>query len=165
MYGCLTTESCPSLRNSLRVEGRAGKLILKDNVKRKVMKEKQANRSRFVGLRFTAAEFERIEQLRKGSTTPQISEFIRRVLFSKPVTFNQRNQSLDEFMAEMIQLRTELNSIGNNFNQAVRKLHTLSQIKEFQQWLQEYEMDKQNLLNRVGAIKDRINQISDLWLQ
>jgi len=129
------------------------------------MNEKQANRTRFVGLRFTAAEFERMEELRKSSTTPEISEFIRRVLFSKPVTFNQRNQSLDDFMAEMMLLRTELNSIGNNFNQAVKKLHSLTQIKEFQQWLQEYEADKQNLLNRVGIIKDRINQISDLWLQ
>ena len=32
-----------------------------------------------------------------------------------------RNQSLDDFMTEMMQLRSELNSIGNNFNQAVKK--------------------------------------------
>ena len=37
-----------------------------------------------------------------------------------------RNQSLDDFMAEAIRLRNELNRIGNNFNQAVKKLHTLN---------------------------------------
>jgi hypothetical protein len=44
-----------------------------------------------------------------------LSEFIRRVLFEKPVTMYQRNKSLDEFMAEMMLLRNELNGLGNNF--------------------------------------------------
>jgi hypothetical protein len=49
-------------------------------------------------------------------------------------------------MTEMMQLRTELNSIGNNFNQVVKKLHTLGQIAEFRNWIITYELEKKILL-------------------
>ena len=64
-------------------------------------------------------------------------------------------------MAEMMQLRSELNSIGNNFNQAVNKLHSLSQIPEFKHWLITYEIEIQALLNKIDEIKNRINKIAD----
>jgi hypothetical protein len=68
-------------------------------------------------------------------------------------------------MAEMVLLRKELSAVGNNFNQAVKKLHTLNQIAEFKTWISLYESDKQQLLNKILNIKNRINQISDEWLQ
>ncbi|WP_431213831.1 plasmid mobilization protein [Puia sp. P3] len=125
----------------------------------------QSNRSRLVGLRFTRDEFEKLDGWRRQSTTPELSEFIRRALFHKPITFHQRNQSLDDFMAEMMRLRTELNAVGNNFNQAVKKLHTLSRLSEFQDWLSRYDQDRQSLLQLMDSIKTRINEIADQWLQ
>ena len=74
-----------------------------------------------------------------------------------------RNKSLDDFMAEMIELRKELNAIGNNFNQAVHKLHILEKIPEFRTWIMLNEMDKKILLNKVGEIKNRINQFAEKW--
>jgi len=88
-----------------------------------------------------------------------------KILLDKPITATYRNQSLDDFMTEMMWLRSELNSIGNNFNQAVRKLHTLQQIAEFKAWLITNELEKQTLLNKVDEIKNRINKIADQWLQ
>ncbi len=129
------------------------------------MSNKKSNRNKFVGLRFTEDEYDKIVRQSSKTTTPQISEFIRRSLFDKSIIVYQRNQSLDDFMAEMILLRNELNAIGKNFNQAVKKLHTLSQIAEFKSWIILYESDKQTLLNKVAEIKNRINQISDEWLQ
>jgi hypothetical protein len=129
------------------------------------MNETKNNRSRFVGLRFKPDEFDKLELRMKGTTTPEISEFIRRILFDKPITVYQRNHSLDEFIQEMILLRKELNSIGNNFNQAVRKLHTLDQVAEFKSWVIRYEGEKQFLLNKVELIQQKIDTISDEWLQ
>jgi len=128
------------------------------------MKEK-SHRNRVVGLRFTPQEFERLDGWRKQSTTPELSEFIRRALFHKPITFQQRNQSLDDFMAEMMQLRTELNAIGNNFNQAVKKLHTLDRLSEFHEWVTLYHSDHQRFLELTVTIKDQINKIADEWLR
>ncbi len=68
-------------------------------------------------------------------------------------------------MAEMVLLRKELNGIGNNFNQAVKKLHTLQQIAEFKSWIITYELEKKILFNKIDEIKNRINKIADKWLQ
>ncbi len=77
----------------------------------------------------------------------------------------QRNKSLDDFMAEMILLRNQLNAIGKDQNQAVKKLHTLHQIPEFKNWIITYEIEKNILFNKVDEIKNKINKIADEWLQ
>ena len=129
------------------------------------MSDKKENRTRFVGLRFTESEHEKLTDRSSKTTTPEISEYIRRILFNKEITVKHRNQSLDEFMAEMILLRKELNAIGNNFNQAVKKLHTLNHVSELRSWIIIYDAANQDLLNKVTEIKNRINLISDRWLQ
>jgi uncharacterized protein YutE (UPF0331/DUF86 family) len=68
-------------------------------------------------------------------------------------------------MAEAIKLRNELNSLGNNFNQAVKKLHTLQQIAEFRNWIIVFELDKKILFNKVDEIKNNIQKIAEKWLQ
>ena len=68
-------------------------------------------------------------------------------------------------MTEMIRLRNELNAIGNNLNQSVKKLHTLSQLQEFKSWLILNENNQKIMLEKVEEIKSKINQISDKWLQ
>jgi len=128
------------------------------------MKEKK-NRTRLIGLRLTPDEFEKIDGWRRKSTTSEISEFVRRVLFGKPITVHQRNQSLDDFMAELTQLRTELNAIGNNVNQAVKRLHQLRELSGVEAWIEQYDRQQADLLDKVGIIKDKMNQIADQWLQ
>ncbi len=129
------------------------------------MEKKNSFRTRIIGLRVTLKEYEQIEEKCKNSTAKKLSEFIRRVLFEKPVTMYQRNKSLDDFMAEMMLLRNELNGLGNNFNQAVKKLHSLQQIPEFRNWIITFEIEKKILFNKVYEIKNRINKIADEWLQ
>lgn len=129
------------------------------------MERANSNRTRIVGLRFTTEEYTKIERKWKTSTCRKLSEYIRKHLFNKPITTNYRNQSLDEFMSEIIRLRVELNAIGNNFNQAVKKLHTLQQIPEFKNWIISSELEKKILLNKVEEIKKHIQKISEKWLQ
>lgn len=128
------------------------------------MKDKE-RRTRIVGIRFSEKEYEGLSSQFQKTTTPFMSECIRRILFNKSITFKQRNQSLDDFMAEMIVLRRELNQLGNNFNQAVKKLHTLIQISEFRIWITQYENDRSQILSRIETIEMKISQISDKWLQ
>jgi hypothetical protein len=68
-------------------------------------------------------------------------------------------------MEETIVLRNELNAIGNNVNQAVKKLHTLQHIPEFRNWIISYDLDKKILFNKVEEIKKHIQKITDKWLQ
>lgn len=129
------------------------------------MGRENSNRTRIIGLRLTPAEYAKIERKWKASTCRKLSDYVRHNLFEKPVTSYYRNQSTDDFMAEMVQLRNELNHIGNNFNQAVKRLHTLNQISEFRSWLIAYEVEKKTLFNKVDEIKKHVQKIAESWLQ
>jgi hypothetical protein len=129
------------------------------------MKEKKLFRTRIVGLRLTIKEYEQIEKNWKASTCRKLSDYVRRSLFEKPIVTTYRNQSLDDFMSEAMRLRNELNSIGNNFNQAVKKLHTLHETAEFKSWLINYETQKKTMLTKVNEIKIHIQNIAEKWLQ
>src|SRR5688572_11404326 len=119
------------------------------------MKEKN-NRTKWLHLRLKQDEYKKIHDQFSKSACRQISEYARTHLLNKPVVSTYRNQSLDDFMAEMIVLRKELSGIGNNVNQAVKKLHTVKQISEFRQWIILYELEKQTLFNKVDEIKNHI---------
>ncbi len=129
------------------------------------MEAKSTNRSRIIGLRLTLKEYEQIEKKWKASTCRKLSDYVRRSLFEKAIVTTCRNQSLDDFMTEAIKLKNELNGIGNNFNQAVKKLHTLHQIAEFRGWIITYELEIKTLLNKVDEIKNHIQKIGEKWLQ
>jgi hypothetical protein len=119
----------------------------------------------WISFRVRPEEYNLIHRHFAATTCRKLSDYARQVLLNKPVIVKYRNQSADEFLSAMIPLKNELNAIGNNFNQAVKKLHTLSQVHEFKSWLIAYEMDKQNLLQKVDEIKIRMQKIYEKWLQ
>ena len=127
--------------------------------------EEQNNRTKWLHLRLTPDEYQKIMKEFNKSTCRKISDYARKNLLQKPIVNTYRNQSLDDFMAEMIRLRGELNAIGNNFNQAVKKLHTLHQINDFKHWLLSYELEKKILFNKVDEIKKHIQKFAESWLQ
>ena len=129
------------------------------------MSDTKQNHSKWLYIRLKETEYDKINLKFSKSTCRKLSEYARRVLLEKQITVNQRNQSLDDFMAEMIRLRNELNAIGNNFNQSVKKMYTLSQIQEFKNWIISTENRTKILFEKVDEIKNKINQISDKWLQ
>lgn len=129
------------------------------------MKEQNNNRIKWLHLRLKPEEYQKIHKRFSKSTCRKLSEYARKNLLDEPLIMNYRNQSLDEFMSEMILLRRELNALGNNFNQAVKRLHTLQQIAEFKAWILSYELEKKNLFDKVEEIKIYIQKISEKWLQ
>ena len=128
------------------------------------MKE-QNNRTKWLHLRLTPDEYQKIMKEFNKSTCRKLSDYTRKNILQKPIVNTYRNQSLDDFMAEMIRMRGELNAVGNNFNQAVKKLHMLQQIAEFKHWLITYELEKKILFNKVDEIKKHIQKFAELWLQ
>lgn len=129
------------------------------------MKEQHSNRTRIIGLRLTPDEYAKIEKKWKTSTCRKLSDYVRRSMFEKPVVTTYRNSSQDDLMTELTRLRSELNAVGNNFNQAVKKLHTLSQITEFKSWLIAYEVEKKILSNKVDEVRNNVKKLLEIWLQ
>ena len=129
------------------------------------MKRKNSNRTRIIGLRLTFDEYRKIEKKWKASTCRKLSEYVRRSLFEKPIVMTYRNSSQDDLMTELTKLRNELNAVGNNFNQAVKKLHTLQQIAEFKSWLIAYEVEKKILQNKLDEVRNNIKKMLEIWLR
>lgn len=129
------------------------------------MKEQTRNRTKRIICRLSPEEYQKIHRRWQASTCRKLSDYLRRKLLDKSIVTTYRNQSLDDFMAETIRLRNELNAIGNNFNQAVKKLHTLKNLTDFKQWILTWEVDKKILFNKVEIIKNHIQKVAEKWLQ
>lgn len=130
-----------------------------------MIKKKEEIRKRWLHIRLNETEYKKIEGFWKSSTCNQLSDYARTTLLKKPVTIKYRNTSADEILSEMIRLKNELNAIGNNFNQAVHKLHTLDNIPQFKIWVVQNEIVKQNFICKVEEISVRMSQIYEVWSQ
>ena len=122
-------------------------------------------RSKMVVVRMNEAEINQLTKLQQKTTEKDTSSYLRKVALQKPITVKYRNESADDFLLDMLNLKKELNAIGNNFNQAVHKLHILDKIPEFRIWVQQYDGLQKVLINKVEEIKLRMNQLYDQWLQ
>lgn len=122
-------------------------------------------RKKMVVVRMNETEFNQLEKFQKKTTEKNTSAYLRKVALQKPVTVKYRNESADDFLLDMLNLKKELNAIGNNFNQAVHKLHILDKIPEFRVWVQQYDGLQKVLINKVEEIKLRMNQLYEQWLQ
>jgi hypothetical protein len=128
-------------------------------------KEEISKHSCRVTVRYKPEELKQVKKQFKNTTCRKISEYIRKTSLHKPVVITYRNQSADDFLSEMIQLKNELNAIGNNFNQTVKKLHTLNHLSEFKSWVMINESGRQILFKKIEEIKEKMNQIYQQWLQ
>ena len=128
-------------------------------------KEEKEVRKHFVKTRMNDAELNQLTILQRKTTERDISSYLRKVSLQKPVTVKYRNQSADDFLKQMLELKKDLNGIGNNFNQAVHKLHLLDKIPEFRVWVNQYDGLQKVLVSKVEEIKLRMNQLYEQWLQ
>lgn len=109
------------------------------------MEKTRKLRDRWVNVRMNQEEYEKLETNRKKTTERNNSDYIRKIAFDQPVKILTRDASQDALTNEIIRLRKELNAVGQNLNQAVRKLHTLKMIPEFRNWIAEYELTRKKI--------------------
>lgn len=125
----------------------------------------QPNRSRKVTIRFSEKEYDLLLTRSKKSTCRKLSEFLRNHLNNEPITLWHRNESADDFLDIAIGLKNELNAIGNNFNQLVRKIHLLKDSKGLNGALDHIEANLFSFQQKADEIKSAMNQIYQAWLQ
>ena len=123
------------------------------------------NRTKRLTIRFTESEYELLEKAFKKSTCRQMVAYARKLLGAKPVTILYRNQSLDQLMNELIKIRKELNALGNNFNQIVKKINSVNDQSLSQIWLPYAQTLQKELIERVRKVQEKIDEYSTKWLQ
>ncbi|HTE11595.1 MAG TPA: hypothetical protein VK645_11500 [Chitinophagaceae bacterium] len=135
------------------------------NAKMKTKKSEKTKLIRKVTVRFKVQEYNLINTSFKRTTKRKLSEYIRFVLLEKPVTVYTRDKTIDDLMAQFLLLKNELSAIGSNFNQAVKRLHTMDKPAEVKPWLLVNEKHKENFFLKVAEINQKIAQITSVWLQ
>jgi len=126
------------------------------------MARRKEKRDKGLHLRISQKEYELLQEWGKQSTCRKSSQFIRNVLFRCPIRIFYRNKSADEFLSVALKLKNELSSIGNNFNQAVKKLHTSQTNVELTTWAISMEMDKRLVLKKTSEIMEKLQAIYEL---
>lgn len=129
------------------------------------MKEQNINKTKWLHIRLTPAQYLIIKSKCDNSTCGKLSEYARHILLDKAIVTKVRNASLDDLMTELMSLRNELSAVGNNYNQMVRKLNSLSFCHEVKSWLIVSQSIQENVTDKIDIIKQKINSISELWLQ
>ena len=127
------------------------------------MSEQKQKTKSWISFRVKPKEYAAIHGHFSKTTCRKLSEYARNVLLQKPVIVRHRNQSADDFLAEMILLKTELNAIGNNYNQAVKRLHTMDRIPEVKNWLTSNQNIQELFLKKTEQIRERMDQIYRQW--
>lgn len=129
------------------------------------MEKQKTIRSKWLTVRLSETEEKNLLIFFEKTTAQSLSEYARLVLLQEPVTILYRNQSADELLPELIRLKNELSAIGNNFNQAVKRLHTTDHISEIKGWLLANEPVKNGFLQTTEEIRELMTKTYQLWLQ
>src|SRR5437763_1812913 len=129
-----------------------------------MQKEKKVRNS-WLTVRLNNQEYTRLQHFFKQSKCAGLSEYTRSVLLKEPVVIVHRNASADDILSLFLALKKELNALGNNFNQAVKKLHTLDKYSDMKIWIMMNETRQNELLSKVEEIRLRMNQIYMQWSQ
>ncbi|WP_025144880.1 plasmid mobilization protein [Pedobacter jeongneungensis] len=129
------------------------------------MEDQKNNRIKLLQVRLTTAEHHAILKTFSKTTSRKLSDYVRKIILGKPHIGKIRNESLDDFVTVLAQLKMELKAAGNNLNQAVKKLHSLNQGGELEQWLISWELGKRTFQKSVDAITRHLDKINDEWFR
>ncbi|WP_188619205.1 plasmid mobilization protein [Flavobacterium suaedae] len=111
-------------------------------MKRTIHKKDSNNRVKWIHIRLSPDEYNIIVKRKMNSTCRNLSIYIRSIIFDHPIVATFRNISQDEIVEQIVVLNRELNSIGNNLNQTVKRLHTLRE-GEVVGWTARYASESQ----------------------
>ncbi len=123
------------------------------------------NKSKYwISFRVKPAEYEIIYSHFSKSANRKFSEYARKVLMRQPVVMRYRNQAADDFLELMLRLKTELNAIGVNYNQSVKRLHTITAHTDVLFWINQQEKLQQQLQEKTNEIYLLAGKIYKQWL-
>jgi hypothetical protein len=129
------------------------------------MNQEKQKREKSIQVRVTNTEYEKLISRFKETACRKFSEYIRAIIFKKPVIVFTRDRSKDECLLELIQLKKELNAIGINFNQFVKRLHTIDHLQTAASFLNAQKILLSSVTEKITKIKDYMIKVSEQWSQ
>jgi hypothetical protein len=89
----------------------------------------EAVKKRFISVRLTEAEFQKVQKLIRSSACHSLTEYVKKILLNKPVVIKVRDQAKDDILECLINIKNKLALIED---QAAEKdgPQLLAEIKE-----------------------------------
>ncbi len=129
------------------------------------METENNNRKKRVYVRLTDKEFTTLESRLKATTCNKLSDYVRRCLFDKPITTITRDAAIDDLIVKMSQMNFELNAIGSNFNQLVKRMNTSFQTTNFSDALSLVTMQRDAITRKMEDVKNELQKLAEKWLR
>ncbi|SHL95658.1 plasmid mobilization protein [Mucilaginibacter sp. OK098] len=126
---------------------------------------KKITRSEWLHIRLTPDELQKISGNHQRTTSRELSAFARKRLLEEPLTYYTRSASMDEGLQELVQLRKELNAIGNNLNQQTKKLNSFTATPGLGVMVDSVKLLREQLDAKLKEINNSINHLAKQWLQ
>jgi hypothetical protein len=125
------------------------------------MKDK-SKRQKWIHLRVSEDEYIKLQNAFRGTTCRIFSDYLRTALLHQPITVYYRNRTADEFVTVALQLKNEMNGIGRNFNQVVRKINIAHSDDEFALYLFDLHVQLDEAGKKSKEICLKMDQICKL---
>ena len=129
------------------------------------METENNNRKKRIYVRLTDKEFTTLENRLKATTCNKLSDYVRRCLFDKPITTITRDAATDDLIVKMSQMNFELNAIGSNFNQLVKRMNTSFQTTNFSDALSLVTMQRDAITRKMEEVKNELQKLAEKWLR
>jgi hypothetical protein len=108
------------------------------------MNEENKKPKGWISFRVKNDQYKKIYSFYLETKCRKLSDYARKVLLQKPVVIIYRNQTAEDFLAQMIELKKDLRSTLKMFSG-------------------ESKTSKQILISKVEEISLRLDQIYELW--
>src|SRR5690606_30140958 len=122
------------------------------------MKEKTNIRDKWLHVRLNQEEYDQLKRSFERTTEQKLSAYARKILLGKPIIHGSTDRSVADVPAALVKLRLDLSGIGNNYNQAIHKLHTLDHLPAFKTWIRAHQQERKAMLERSESIRDYLGK-------
>jgi len=119
-----------------------------------------------LSISFNLEQWQKLQKEYDKSSDPSMSAYARKKILGKPLTLRYRNESMDDFLTQMILLRMNLEEIIQNFGPQ-SGLGLSPPFFSFGEapCKPKNQRDIEELLQTTLQIREQISKISDPWLQ
>lgn len=122
-------------------------------------KEQPSAPSRKITLQLSLKEFYELQGKLLRSAHSDLNDYLHYLILNGTVGTGCRNQSIDEFLGVVIGLKNELNAIGKNFNQAVKRLHEIYHLSSRKDDLEYYQAEQFSLGQKIEEMRQILIKI------
>jgi hypothetical protein len=113
-----------------------------------------------VNIRIRIADYDRLKEAHRNTTIRTFSEYLRSLIFRKPIVGRYRNQSIDEFLPVALRLKGSLDMAVRSLGNSVKVLEGLPPSAENGQVIDHLLAEEFSLRRNVEEIRNLLVKIT-----